>query len=96
MHSRGRTAHRPSPPRLLREVRMSTARVLTDTLALATREGLRVQLLPTWYDVDDVASLKRLAADLLNAPPDVAPRTRAFLEQHRQLLNPVPRTAEAR
>ncbi len=50
---------RPAP-RLLREVRMSTPTVLADTLALAAEEGLRVALLPIWYDVDDVASLERL------------------------------------
>jgi glycosyltransferase A (GT-A) superfamily protein (DUF2064 family) len=47
-------------PRLLRELRMSTEHVLDDTLALAGEGGLKVQLLPTWYDVDDVPSLARL------------------------------------
>ena len=76
---------RPAP-RLLREVRMSTPDVVTDTLALATEEGLRVKLLPTWYDVDDAASLARLATELIEAPPNVARHTRAFLEQHRELV----------
>jgi len=71
---------RPAP-RLLREVRMSTPAVVADTLALAAEEGLRVKLLPTWYDVDDAASLDRLAAELAAAPPTIAPRTRAFLSQ---------------
>ena len=70
-------------PRLLREVRMSTPTVLADTLALAAEEGLRVELLPAWYDVDEAADLVRLAGDLAAAPPEVAPRTRAFLRQHR-------------
>ncbi len=65
-------------PRLLREVRMSTPRVLHDTLALAEEEGLRVSLLPTWYDVDDLSSLLRLRAELAERP-DAAPHTRAFL-----------------
>lgn len=69
---------RPAP-RLLREVRMSTPTVLADTLALAAEDGLRVALLPAWYDIDDVASLDRLRAELLNAGDGVAPRTRAFL-----------------
>jgi hypothetical protein len=69
---------RPAP-RLLREVRMSTAHVTADTLALAAEEGLSVALLPTWYDVDDSASLARLATELSTAPPDVAPHTRALL-----------------
>lgn len=65
-------------PRLLREVRMSTPNVLRETLALADAEGLRVALLPTWYDVDDLPSLLRLR-DELAARPDAAPHTRAFL-----------------
>jgi rSAM/selenodomain-associated transferase 1 len=76
---------RPAP-RLLRQVRMSTPSVTTDTLNLAAEEGLRVKLLPIWYDVDDAASLARLAAELIEARPGVARHTRAFLEQHRELL----------
>jgi rSAM/selenodomain-associated transferase 1 len=72
---------RPAP-RLLREVRMSTPTVLRDTLALAAEEGLRVELLPAWYDVDEAADLVRLARELTDAPPEVAPRTRSFLVQH--------------
>ncbi len=66
-------------PRLLREVHMSTPQVTTDTLALAKEENLRVIMLPTWYDVDDAESLSRLAAELSDAPPHVAPHTRALL-----------------
>lgn len=69
---------RPAP-RLLREVQMSTPNVATDTLALAVEEGLTVKCLPTWYDVDDSASLERLAAELAAAPVDVARYTRRFL-----------------
>jgi glycosyltransferase A (GT-A) superfamily protein (DUF2064 family) len=69
---------RPAP-RLLREVRMSTPHVSSDTVALAVEEGLRVALLPSWYDVDDADSLTRLKAELTSAPPDTARRTRAFL-----------------
>jgi hypothetical protein len=66
-------------PRLLREVPMSTPTVLADTLALAREHGLRVDLLPPWYDVDDAEGLARLNAELADAPADVAPHTRAFL-----------------
>lgn len=69
---------RPAP-RLLREVRMSTPDVLADTLRIAGEEGLRVELLPPWYDVDDEASLARLRFELATAPPEVARHTRAFL-----------------
>jgi uncharacterized protein len=78
---------RAPQPRLLREVPMSTPTVLADTLALACALGLRVELLPTWYDVDTVAELRRLAAALRAAPPDVAARTRAFLSACR--LEPI-------
>ncbi len=68
-------------PRLLREVRMSTPTVLADTLALAAQEGLRVALLPRWYDIDEAADLARLARELAESAPDVAPHTRAFFAQ---------------
>jgi uncharacterized protein len=68
-------------PRLLREVQMSTPTVLAETLALAREEGLGVHLLPSWYDVDDVATLVRLATELQSTSPDVAPHTRRFQVQ---------------
>lgn len=70
---------RPAP-RLLREVRMSTPEVLADTLHLAAQEGLRVALLPSWYDVDDAQSLARLRAELAEAPTGVARHTKAMLQ----------------
>jgi len=66
-------------PRLLREIQMSTAYVVRDTLTLAEQLGLQVALLPTWYDVDTVAELDRLRAELHDAPPHAARHTRAFL-----------------
>ncbi|MGI9596493.1 MAG: TIGR04282 family arsenosugar biosynthesis glycosyltransferase [Acidimicrobiales bacterium] len=51
--------------RLVREVEMSTPTVLRDTLAVAADEGLRVELLDTWYDVDEPADLSRVRADLV-------------------------------
>jgi len=64
-------------PRLLREVEMSTPHVAADTLALARAEGLRVKLLPRWYDVDDGDSLDRLLRSWL---------------KHRLRLRPIPGT----
>lgn len=69
-------------PRLTREVRMSTPHVTTDTLAVAAEEGLRVRLLPGWYDVDDARTLTRLMTELADRP-QAAHHTRRFLEQHR-------------
>ena len=56
---------RPNP-HLILDVPMSTGHVLQDSLAIAEEEGLRVALLPEWYDVDDTADLVRLqqASDL--------------------------------
>lgn len=72
-------ASRPVP-RLLRDVKMSTPTVLADTLALAAADGLRVALLPPWFDVDELADLRRLAQELAGAPPTVAARTRGYLQ----------------
>jgi rSAM/selenodomain-associated transferase 1 len=80
--------NRPAP-RLLREVQMSTSRVVADTLALAAEEGLRVELLPTWYDVDDVAALARLAAELTQSPTTVARHTRAFFATYREIVTAI-------
>jgi uncharacterized protein len=68
-------------PRLLREVQMSTPTVAADTIALAEEEGLKVSLLPTWYDVDDALSLLRLMKEVENLDSGVATHTRRFLEQ---------------
>jgi len=68
-------------PRLLRDVQMSTPNVVRDTLALAEQLGLLVTLLPPWYDVDTVAELARLRAELRDAPTHMARHTRAFLTQ---------------
>jgi glycosyltransferase A (GT-A) superfamily protein (DUF2064 family) len=61
---------------LVRDVAMSAADTLAQTLAVAERESLRVALLPPWYDVDAPADLARLAAD-----PGLGRHTRAFLAQ---------------
>jgi rSAM/selenodomain-associated transferase 1 len=49
-------------PNLVRDVTMSTPTVLADTVAMALDIGLRVAMLPHWYDVDDAAALSRLQA----------------------------------
>lgn len=70
-------------PRLLREVKMSTPTVLQDSLALANQDGLRVALLPPWYDVDTIEDLERMAHDLERASNGVARHTRQFLRRER-------------
>jgi len=68
-------------PRLLREVQMSTPTVAAETIALAEEEGLKVSLLPMWYDIDDAASLLRLMKEVENLNSNVATHTRKFLGQ---------------
>ena len=60
---------------------MSTPTVLQETLQLAEELDLRVALLDSWYDVDTIDDLRRLRADLSDAPPHIAARTRALLYQ---------------
>ncbi len=66
------------PGRLVTGVQMSTPTVLRDTLAIAAEEGIRVDLLPEWYDVDSAAELERLSAELASHP-ERAPATSRFL-----------------
>ncbi len=67
-------------PALFTGIAWSTAQVTAQTLAAADRAGLRVALLPTWYDTDTADDLARLQADLA-ANPAGAPHTRAVLAQ---------------
>ena len=63
-------------PALVRDVAMSRPDTLAETLAVAARQGLRVALLPPWYDVDEPGDLARLAAD-----PGLGRHTREFLSR---------------
>lgn len=56
-------ASAPLPLSLFRAMPWSTSRVLRETLARARAAGVRVALLPAWYDVDDAAGLARLRRD---------------------------------
>jgi rSAM/selenodomain-associated transferase 1 len=58
-------------------VRWSTNRTLADTLERTPILGLSCELLEEGYDVDDIAGLRRLLADLDRLPPDRLPHTRA-------------------
>jgi len=66
---------------LFEQIDWSTERVLDQTIQRAIENGLEIKLLPTGYDVDDAASLRRLCHELLreNAGGGVAPNTRSFL-----------------
>jgi uncharacterized protein len=53
--------------RLFEQIDWSTERVFQQTLERAREIGLEAELLPTWYDVDDGATLERLRGELLTA-----------------------------
>ena len=66
---------------LFEQIDWSTERVLNQTIQRATELGLKAKLLPTGYDVDDDASLRRLCKELLgeSTPANIAPHSREFL-----------------
>lgn len=66
---------------LFERITWSTAAVYRETLERARQQDLRVLALPECYDVDTVAELDRLRADLAALPPSVAPATRAALAE---------------
>ncbi len=68
--------------RLFEGIDWSTERVAEQTIARAQEIGVKVELLPTWYDVDDRATLRRLCDELLGDETRRgyhAPATREFL-----------------
>jgi rSAM/selenodomain-associated transferase 1 len=69
--------------RLFEEIDWSTERVLAQTLKRAAEIGVEVHQLPSGFDVDDRASLRRLCDELLGvktgSASDVAPNARKFL-----------------
>jgi hypothetical protein len=80
--------------RLFEQIDWSTGRVLAQTLERAKEIGLDAELLPTWYDVDDAATLDRLRRELA-APTGAgynARHTRGYLES----LQPACTTSSSR
>jgi hypothetical protein len=74
-------------PDLFEKIAWSTPRVFAQTCDRAREIGLAVVTLPPWYDVDDAASLSRLAGELFGGDrrqsegiPYAASRTAAFLQ----------------
>ena len=72
--------------RLFEQIDWSTERVFAQTLERAREIALPAELLPTWYDVDDAATLERLRRELASphAAAYPAKHTRAYLESLRQ------------
>lgn len=70
---------RPAPE-LFRDMPWSTAQVAAETLERARRIGLRVRVLPAWWDLDRPADLERLRGALLDASWPA--RTAEWLRAH--------------
>jgi uncharacterized protein len=65
-------------PELFADVPWSSSAVLEVTLTRARGIGLRMRLLPAWFDVDTAGDLRRLRAEMATSG-DVPTRTAAFL-----------------
>ena len=88
--------------RLFQEIAWSTPIVFAQTLERGREIGLEPVVLPMWYDVDDIRSLRRLAAELLggaecggDSPSYRAPYTTAFLCGHADGSRAAPGGGEA-
>jgi len=79
--------------RLFEDIDWSTERVAEQTIARAKEIGLEVELLPTWYDVDDRATLRRLCDELLGP---TASGGFAATETHTFLTSLIAREGRAR
>ncbi len=68
------------PPELFTGIDWSTERVLHQTLTRAEQLRMSVHLLPSWYDVDELATLQRFCNEnkLL---PDLWQKVKPFLER---------------
>jgi hypothetical protein len=73
-------ALRSAQPGLFERITWSTASVFDETCARAAEHGLHLARLPGWYDVDDIAGLRRLYTDVCTAGPDSAPATHAVFQ----------------
>jgi hypothetical protein len=69
--------------RLFEDIDWSTERVFSQTIERAAELGLETVTLPVWYDVDDVASMRRLSDELRGAASAgyPAPHTAAALRR---------------
>jgi rSAM/selenodomain-associated transferase 1 len=69
--------------RVFEDIAWSTPLVFAQTVERAREVGLERRVLPMWYDIDDVESLRRLCAELLDngerGGTYSAPHTSAFL-----------------
>lgn len=68
-------------PRLFQEISWSTQQVFKQSLTRSAELGLRIGILPSWYDVDTSEDFQRLINELKDAIPQKLPHTRMFLSQ---------------
>ncbi|MBG7609689.1 MAG: TIGR04282 family arsenosugar biosynthesis glycosyltransferase [Anaerolineae bacterium] len=66
---------------LFEGISWSTSNVFVQTLVKSKNIGLKVWLLPPWYDIDTVKDLHRLRTDLESLPSDNLIHTREFLKR---------------
>ena len=64
----------------------STKHVLSQTLERAAGIGVEVEALPTWYDIDDRVTLRRICQELFGYDSNAsgayeAPHTRSYLAE---------------
>lgn len=69
-----------------REITWSTGAVLAETVARCGGAGLEVVTLPTWYDVDDAATLAVLRAELLEGVLPQFARVAGYKAPHTRAL----------
>lgn len=65
-------------PQIFTDIEWSTPRVLPQSLEKAGQEGLSVAILPTWYDVDTEAGLKRLLRETRSLAANQLVHSRRF------------------
>jgi len=65
---------------LFADIDWSTARVFDQTMARARKIGLEIHVLPSFFDVDDRAALRRLCEELLGKDGGSAQATTKFLQ----------------
>lgn len=70
---------------LFEDIAWSTENVLQQTIDLARQMNLRTHFLPTWYDIDELLTLRRLCDELFGPTTSAAagypaPATRGYLE----------------
>ncbi len=86
-------------PQLFERIDWSTERVFQQTRERAAEIGLRSELLPAWYDVDDAATLERLRRELCSDVPHGdgydAMHTRVYLERIGQTVAPASPAAKS-